>query len=225
MYDFGGLVVNEKAETTVDGLYACGEIAANMGADYFPIRMFSHCITTGRWAGENAARRAKKIRRQSVVKRLVDQEYQRVLEILQSSPKNPLRVHKIRRMIQETASKGCGPCRSKDKARAALSEFSMISREMLPRIYVRDKSIVCNMEWKEALETFNMLIVAEMVTRAVLTRTESRGTHIREDYPYMDNDNWLKSVYVKQVKGKMTVTTRPVCITKVVPPTGRVLLE
>ena len=225
VYDFGGLVINERAETTVEGLYACGEIASNMGADYLPIRMFSHCITSGRWAGENAAHRAKKIRKQSSVKDIVDKEYQRVLEVLQRSHKKPLRVHEARQMIQETASRGCGPWRSHDKATASLSKLSEIGKEILPRVYVRDKSIVCNMEWKEALEAFNMLIVAEMVTRAVLTRTESRGTHIREDYPYMDNDNWLKSVYVKQVNGKMTVTTRPVCVTKVVPPTGRVLWE
>src|SRR4030042_877901 len=67
VYDFGGLVVNEKAETTVEGLYACGETAAKMGDDDFPIRIFSHCITSGRWAGENAAHRAKRIRKQMAV--------------------------------------------------------------------------------------------------------------------------------------------------------------
>ena len=43
-------------------------------------------------------------------------------------------------------------------------------------------------------------------------RTESRGTFYREDYPERDDKNWLKWIIVKNVNGKMTLSTEPVPI-------------
>ncbi len=107
VYDFGGLVINEKAETSVPGLYACGEIATNSGAGYQPIRMFSHCIITGKWAGANAARRARRIQKSEINERQVDQEYDRVHGIFNNCPPDPLTVSEVRHKIQEVAVKGC----------------------------------------------------------------------------------------------------------------------
>lgn len=225
VYDYGGLVIDSKSQTTVPGLYACGEIAANMGAGYHPIRMFSHCITTGRWAGENAARRSKRVRKKKLYRNQVLEEYKRVYGILERCPRNPIAVHQARQEIQQTAIKGCGPCRSEKKAIEALEDFEQINREVLPRMYVRDKARVCNMEWKEALEAFNMIICGEMVTRAALARTESRGVHIREDYPFMDNDNWLKNIYIKQAGNGMKLSIKPIVISQVEPPCGKIWLE
>jgi len=38
-------------------------------------------------------------------------------------------------------------------------------------------------------DLFQMLLVAEVVTRAALLRTESRGAHQREDFPGLD-ESW-----------------------------------
>jgi succinate dehydrogenase/fumarate reductase flavoprotein subunit len=45
-------------------------------------------------------------------------------------------------------------------------------------------------------------------------RKESRGWFLREDYPEMDNTNWLKWIIVKNVGGEMTFTTMDVPIEK-----------
>ena len=56
-------------------------------------------------------------------------------------------------------------------------------------------------------ETANMLLNAEMKLRASLFRTESRGTHYREDYPARDDENWLAWVLLqKDENGEMLVT-------------------
>ena len=43
-----------------------------------------------------------------------------------------------------------------------------------------------------------MVLSAEMQFRAAAMRTESRGWFLREDYPEMDNKNWLKWIIVKK---------------------------
>ena len=63
-------------------------------------------------------------------------------------------------------------------------------------------------------EAKNMLVCAEMGFRAALMRTESRGFHFREDYPERDDENWLKWIIIKQVDGKMVLSTEPVPIDK-----------
>jgi L-aspartate oxidase len=76
-------------------------------------------------------------------------------------------------------------------------------------------------EWVEAeidclsIEDINkvfMLICSWLVTKAALQRTESRGGHLRTDYPYEDK-NWENKQIIQQVKGdtieqiEVTLTT------------------
>lgn len=55
-----------------------------------------------------------------------------------------------------------------------------------------------------------MVLSAEMQFRGAEMRTESRGWFLREDYPKMDNDNWLKWIIVKNCDGEMTFSTEDV---------------
>ena len=51
-----------------------------------------------------------------------------------------------------------------------------------------------------------MLDISEVVARAALMRTESRGGHTREDYPDSDDDHWGKvNLIVKQADGIIEV--------------------
>jgi succinate dehydrogenase/fumarate reductase flavoprotein subunit len=47
-------------------------------------------------------------------------------------------------------------------------------------------------ELEKASEVRNYLDMAILACRAMIERKESRGELFRVDYPYMDNDNWLK---------------------------------
>ena len=55
-----------------------------------------------------------------------------------------------------------------------------------------------------------MVLSAEMHDLASKERKESRGWFLREDYPEMDNENWLKYIIIKNVDGKMTLSTEDV---------------
>ena len=64
----------------------------------------------------------------------------------------------------------------------------------------------------ECHEAEAMVLSAEMQFRAASMRKESRGWFLREDYPQMDNKNWLKWITVKDVNGEMTFDTENVPI-------------
>jgi L-aspartate oxidase len=59
-YQNGGLVIDERAETTLEGLYACGEIAGGThGRNRMMGNSLLECCVFGRRAGRAAAERAK----------------------------------------------------------------------------------------------------------------------------------------------------------------------
>jgi succinate dehydrogenase/fumarate reductase flavoprotein subunit len=60
-------------------------------------------------------------------------------------------------------------------------------------------------------EVANLVLNAEMKLRASLMRTESRGSHYRQDYPARNDKEWLAWILVRQDShGKMTLTKKPV---------------
>jgi len=61
-------------------------------------------------------------------------------------------------------------------------------------------------------EARSMAVCAEMTFRSALMRTESRGSHYREDYPEQDNKNWIKWVVIKREGDEMVLFTEPIPI-------------
>jgi hypothetical protein len=61
-------------------------------------------------------------------------------------------------------------------------------------------------------EAKSMVLCAEMFYRASLERKESRGWFIREDFPEVDNVNWLKWIVLENKGGEMSVTTEDIPI-------------
>jgi succinate dehydrogenase/fumarate reductase flavoprotein subunit len=78
--------------------------------------------------------------------------------------------------------------------------------EDIPNQATRTKERVYNRDWMMALENENMVDILEMLARASLMRTESRGSLYRYDFPQKDNVDWLKNIRLRNVDGEMTAT-------------------
>ena len=75
----------------------------------------------------------------------------------------------------------------------ALASIEYLRKHVVPKLIARDGH-----ELRLAHETANMVLNAEMKLRAGLFRTESRGTHFREDYPARDDAEWFCWVLIRQ---------------------------
>jgi succinate dehydrogenase/fumarate reductase flavoprotein subunit len=74
-----------------------------------------------------------------------------------------------------------------------------------------------NASWNEAIDTENLALVAEMLTRSALAREESRGAHYRSDFPDKNVD-WLKNIGIKpHENGRFEMTFTPVEFTRLTP--------
>ena len=93
-----------------------------------------------------------------------------------------------------------------DRLEEALSKVLEIKAK-LPELCAKDWQYLsaCN-------EVKSMATSAEMFFRASMERKESRGWHIREDYPEVDNENWLKWIIIQDKKGEMVISTEGIPI-------------
>ncbi|MFG0252874.1 MAG: succinate dehydrogenase/fumarate reductase flavoprotein subunit, partial [Phycisphaerales bacterium JB038] len=96
--------------------------------------------------------------------------------------------------------------KSEDRLRAALTYVEYLRDHQGPLLVADDLH-----ELRQAHETGNMILNAEMRIRAALMRTESRGSHYREDYPEHNDDEWLAWIKIKQgPDGAMQLSKHPI---------------
>ncbi|MGI5971549.1 MAG: FAD-dependent oxidoreductase [Oscillospiraceae bacterium] len=103
-----------------------------------------------------------------------------------------------------------------DRLEAALTTVEFLRDHMGPKLKAGDPH-----ELRLCHETRNMILNAEMILRASLERRESRGWHYREDYPDIDDENWLAWVIMRRGENGMEVSKRKVPQEFLPPPSER----
>jgi len=95
--------------------------------------------------------------------------------------------------------------KQEERMQAALTIIEFLRDHLIPKLTAKDPH-----ELRLAHETKSMVLNAEMMLRASLFRTESRGCHYREDYPHRDDPDWLAWVLLKEEEGKMKAFKKPI---------------
>jgi succinate dehydrogenase/fumarate reductase flavoprotein subunit len=197
----GGLYISENAATSVPGLYAAGEVAAGMhGAD----RLGGHMMVNSQVFGARAGREAAALARARDTTRLGDSVTGAALERIESlrSARGDLAPSRLLTMLQRSAWDNMLTVRHAGGLTETLRLVQQLRAESLPRL-----SVTTAGDLIRALELQNLLHVAEMVGRAALLRTESRGGHYREDYPKRDDANWLRVIEICRDGEQMRLET------------------
>ncbi len=219
-YFDGGIVVNEKFETGVEGLYAAGECTLGPFGANRVCSAITEMLVHGAEAGQNAARYAQKARVPDVGEKEFAPLQDKALRPLGRKAGSP--PARVRRRVQETAHKFLGPIRNEKELLEFLLFLDRVTQEELPALATTSKSRVYNKEWIDALELENEVYLLKASAKSALFRTESRGVHYREDHPYTDNDNWLQESIIKPGGEATQVQKRPAVIATLSPPKGRV---
>ncbi len=217
-YFDGGIVINERFETGVPGLYAAGECTLGpFGANRIAAAI-TEMLVHGADAGENAARYATGAA--SAVLSGEDFEQKERAALMPVSRGKGMSPAPVRRRVQERAHECLGPIRSEAELQGFVGFLGDVKREELPNLATASKSRVYNKEWIDPLELGSMVHLLEAAARSALARTESRGVHYREDYPDTDNDNWLHESLVHLADDGMEINRRPVTHTTITPAGG-----
>ena len=129
-------------------------------------------------------------------------------------------VYQLRSQLGALLTEHCGVIRDHAGLTAGIEALPAL-RARLKATPVRTQSRVFNTELLAALEADNLLRLAETVLHAARRRTESRGAHLRSDFPERDDAQWLTHQLVSMRGDDVHITQQAVRTDPRFPPSER----
>jgi succinate dehydrogenase / fumarate reductase flavoprotein subunit len=213
-YHMGGVDTDVWGRTSLEGLYAAGEVACVSvhGANRLGGNALMETITYGKRAGRHAAEWALANTTVTVPAGVESDAERELSELLDRTEGE--RPWSIRDELAQTMHVNFGVFRREDEMRKQGQVVERL-RERYERVVVDDKGSVFNSDLTQALELGFMLDLAQCMVVAGLARKESRGAHARPyDYPARDDESYLRHTFVSWEDGEPSLDWRPVTITK-----------
>ena len=228
-YAMGGIPTNVQAEvladnnTVIPGLYAAGECACVSvhGANRLGTNSLLDINVFGKRAGRFAVEYVKDAKRVALP---TDAESE-VMGLLgkMESAKGSERVATLRRELQETMDKNAQVFRTEETLNEALDKITEL-RARYENIGIQDRGKRFNTDLLEAIELGFLLDLAEVTVVTCRERRESRGAHLREDFPDRDDKKFMlhSMAYIspkpdRTTKTRVRVDWKPVTITNYQP--------
>ena len=204
----GGLFIDLDGRTTLEGLYAAGDASygPTSGVEGFCAYAMPAASTTGAAVGEASAKYAATVGSFEID----EAEVESLTRKLTAPLRNPQGVdpsHVVIAVQEALFPYDVYILRTEEKMLAALKRIREIKRHDVPRLRALDAHGL-----RFALEARNMVLSAEVMLAAALHRKESRGSHLRLDYPEIDNENWLKWILVELRDDEPVLSTRDIPI-------------
>jgi succinate dehydrogenase/fumarate reductase flavoprotein subunit len=177
-YHMGGVRVDERFETRIRNLFACGEaVGGANGANRLSGNAITEALVFGALAGRHAAERARACGRMPAE---AADDFGRARR---NGPNPAALIAELQALMSEKA----GPFRTGAKLTQALAALDGLADEL------GDEPVTSGGGFDPVLTDWldlrNMLLAARAVVLSALARTESRGAHQREDFTGL-SANW-----------------------------------
>ncbi|MDR0851902.1 MAG: FAD-binding protein [Clostridiales Family XIII bacterium] len=194
------MVADEYMQSNIPGLYSAGDISANgtslAGAVPTPpgrVRGFAmlHAVYTSLTAGTAAVSYIKDLPLTDADEAQIDQRFAEMfapLDRMEGTTTDEIetRVRSLMQYVPYTNFK------SEERLNEAMEEVEKLKADVR-KVVAADAHGLAKAHACRA-----MVLSAEMFFRGSLERKETRGWHIREDYPQRDDQNMLKWIYFEQ---------------------------
>jgi succinate dehydrogenase / fumarate reductase flavoprotein subunit len=195
-YAMGGIPTTNNAEVlrsnteVVPGLYAAGECACVSvhGSNRLGTNSLLDINVFGKRAGKNAVEYVKT----AEFVPLPDDPaagVRKILDMVRSGDGSE-RIAVIRKELQDSMDRNAQIFRT-DESLKEVTELIETLRARYKNIALQDKGKRFNTDLLEAVELGFLLDLAEVLVYSARARKESRGGHMREDYPERDDKNFL----------------------------------
>lgn len=195
-YTMGGLWVDFKQKTNIDGLYACGEADYSIhGANRLGANSLVSCIYGGFIAGPEAVRYGQGLAKSAAATNGAHEAERKRQEEINAGlmkangSENPFGIWKE---MGDIMSKNVTVSRYNKN----LQETDAKLVELLERyrnINLSDRSVWANTSFAFTRQLYNMLQLARVITQGAQLRDESRGAHYKPDFPDRNDEKFLKT--------------------------------
>ena len=183
-YMCGGLLTDTHGQTTIDNLYAIGEVACTglHGANRLASNSLLEALVFARRAADGALSVIQENQRPFPKAPLWDSGTATDSEEMVVVTQN---WDEIRRFMWNYV----GIVRTSKRLARARNRILNIQQEI--KDYYWDFTVT-----KDLLELRNLAMIAELIITCALQRKESRGLHYNLDYPRRDDEHWLSDTVV-----------------------------
>ena len=190
----GKIGINEKAETSVPGLFSAGD--ESMGG--------ISCAATYGWiAGQNAADYAGgvSLSEDKDIRTEIDKKSAMIQSI--SSREEGADWKEVNIALQQLMQDYAGMLRSETMLTAGLTYLRRMRKKV-------DRTLLARNRWEltRCLETLNLMDLGELVLISANARKESRALHQRADYPLTDPVMDGKEIIVRKEGGKPVIEVK-----------------
>ncbi len=214
--DLAGKVLRDERGGIITGLYAAGECACVSihGANRLGCNSLLDTVVFGKRAGIAMGRDIGQIDAGAISPSSIERAENTVTSLLMSKGTEDMGT--IRNELRTAMMENCSVFRNREGLSQLIDRIEHL-QERAEYIGLHDRGRIFNTELLEAFELHNLLILAKVITLSALQRTESRGSHYREDFPVRDDKNWLHHTLASRTDEGITFSYKPVTITRFQP--------
>lgn len=220
-YSMGGMWVDYNQMTNIPGLFAAGECEYQYhGANRLGANSLVSAIYGGMVAGPKAVEYLRGLNKSTEdlnpsvfesYRKAQEEKYEGILAM--DGTENAYVIHKE---LGEWMTANMTVVRHNDRLEATINKIKEL-KERYKKININDTSRWNNTGAAFTRQLWNMLELAEAMTKGALLRNESRGAHYKPEFPNRNDEEFLKTTMAKWTPDGPEISYEPVDVSLIPP--------